>query len=196
MATKTLENLILNFGLIGGIFALSKIFEWLHVWVVVKELQREKKLEKTISSSVFINRLLYLTIFILFPLVIAPLLVVKIFFPQLLFPYIIILLVIFIFGAWGESTDNNKVYYKIGQLLKKSGNMVITCPKCGKDNLYPSNYCSNCGKKLPEKVSFEEIKFKVIPEEKFETITCPFCYQENFITSQYCNGCGKKIGKR
>jgi hypothetical protein len=49
MATKTLENLILNFGLIGGIFALSKIFEWLHVWVVVKELQREKKLEKTIS---------------------------------------------------------------------------------------------------------------------------------------------------
>jgi uncharacterized RDD family membrane protein YckC/ribosomal protein L40E len=63
---------------------------------------------------------------------------------------------------------------------KELGLTVKICPQCGARNLPASQFCFQCGTKLPEAAP---------PDKKI----CPGCHTENAPTSQYCYKCGLKL---
>jgi uncharacterized RDD family membrane protein YckC/ribosomal protein L40E len=63
---------------------------------------------------------------------------------------------------------------------KELGLVVKVCPQCSSRNLPSSQYCFQCGAKLPE---------APVPDKKI----CPGCRTVNAPTSQYCYKCGLKL---
>ena len=80
---------------------------------------------------------------------------------------------------------------------------IITCPKCGHENLFPEEECAKCGSSFaifPELRPLfvkEEQSTGEVPEPVSETddqqekpLTCPKCGQENDSLSVECSKCG------
>ena len=80
---------------------------------------------------------------------------------------------------------------------------MITCPKCGHENLFPLEECNRCGSSLilfpelralfvKEKQSNGEVKEPIskTDAQQNKPLTCPRCGQENDSLSLECSKCG------
>ena len=80
---------------------------------------------------------------------------------------------------------------------------VITCPKCGHENLFPSKECNRCGSSfilfpelralfVKEKQSNSEVKKPIskTDDQQKKPLICPRCGQENDSLSVECSKCG------
>ena len=80
---------------------------------------------------------------------------------------------------------------------------MITCPKCGHENLFPSEECSRCGSSfilfpelralfVKEKQSNGEVKEPIskTDDQQEKPLICPRCGQENDSLSLECSKCG------
>ncbi len=80
---------------------------------------------------------------------------------------------------------------------------MITCPKCGHENLFPSEECNGCGSSfilfpelralfVKEKQSNGEAKEPIskTDDQQKKPLTCPRCGQENDSLSVECSKCG------
>ena len=79
----------------------------------------------------------------------------------------------------------------------------ITCPKCGHENLFPSEECSKCGSSfalfpelrplfVKEGQGADEVKDPAFEseEQQEKPFLCPKCGQENDPLSVECSKCG------
>jgi len=80
---------------------------------------------------------------------------------------------------------------------------MITCPKCGHENLFPLEECNRCGSSfilfpelralfVKEKQSNGEVKEPIskTDAQQNKPLTCPRCGQENDSLSLECSKCG------
>lgn len=63
---------------------------------------------------------------------------------------------------------------------------LISCDKCGKENVPEAKFCGGCGIKIEEKE--EEIKVSLL--------SCDICGKENIPEAKFCGGCGTKIEEK
>ena len=86
-------------------------------------------------------------------------------------------------------------------------NKIITCPKCGHENLFPSEECSKCGSTFslfPElrplfvkekQGGLEEMEGIFETDDQKEKLICPKCGQANDSWSVECSKCGVVFAK-
>lgn len=81
---------------------------------------------------------------------------------------------------------------KITPESKMSENQV-TCSCCGKPMPNSLQYCSNCGKKLEDRIKTQNAHTISTPDEG--KVSCSGCGKVLPITIGYCDNCGKKLDK-